>query len=99
MNGQQPYNRPPMPPGGGGYPQQPVRMPPQRQPRQPYPGPLQQPGFQQPMPGQQSQQPQISQAGFSKTKSFFFGMLGFIAIMTLFFLISLVTFYFKYVRK
>jgi hypothetical protein len=38
-------------------------------------------------------------AGISRTKAFFFGMLGFIAFVAVMFFISLVTFYIKYVNK
>ena len=96
MNGQ---GQQPWP--GQGYPQQqqqPVRIPqqyPQQMPGQ-MPGQMQQ----QPMPGQMPQQQRaLPVQGMTKTKSFIYGLLGFIAFCFIMFLISLATFYFKYVRK
>ncbi len=107
MNGQYQQSR--------GYPQQPVRIPPQQQPGRMPPGSPQQQYPPQQYPPQQyppqqyppQRQPSIQQSPqqspqfeqpLSKAKAFIYGMIGFITVMTFFFLGSLIVFYMKYVR-
>lgn len=97
---QSPVSRMPMPypqrPYSQGYPQGPPQGYPQGQPQ----GYSQQSGYFQQGQGMPEQQnPKQSLQGMTKTKAFVYGMLGFIAFCFIMFLISLATFYFKYVRK